>query len=260
MTTTHENADFITVFDCGLTTIDDGSAWFPWEGDRTLELSTTAYLIGHGSDLLLWETGIDDDVARDAEGRVVGPGVRTVLETTLAEQFLSVGHRFEDVTALGLSHGHVEHAGNARRFPDATWYVQATEHAVMFEPDAALLGFPPELVVPLRDNKTVLLDGDHDLFGDGSVVVLSTPGHTVGHQSLLVRLPGAGTVIIGGDIAHSWANLRHRRVPTISADAGAAARSMDRIADLVDTENAQLWLGHDVGQSATLRRAPQQIR
>jgi glyoxylase-like metal-dependent hydrolase (beta-lactamase superfamily II) len=101
------------------------------------------------------------------------------------------------------------------------------------------------------------LEGDLDVFGDGSVTILSTPGHTPGHQSLLVRLPRTGPVVLSGDIAHFKDNWDHRRVPAINDNKEETLASMQRVADVLAKEKAQLWINHDKAQRDTLKMSPQ---
>lgn len=100
------------------------------------------------------------------------------------------------------------------------------------------------------------LEGDYDVFGDGSVVILSTPGHTPGHQSLLVKLPKTGAIVLSGDAVHFRSNWDSRRVPSINADKDKTVASMQRIADVMAREKAQLWINHDKAQRDTLKMAP----
>ena len=100
------------------------------------------------------------------------------------------------------------------------------------------------------------MDGDLDVFGDGSVRVLSSPGHTPGHCSLLVRLGGTGPVVLSADVAHYGFNLEHRCVPTMNSNAEESQSSMERIESLARGEDAQLWLNHDIVQTATIPHAP----
>ena len=100
------------------------------------------------------------------------------------------------------------------------------------------------------------LEGDHDVFGDGSAVILATPGHTPGHQSLLVRLPKTGALILSGDAVHFQSNWEHRRVPGFNSDKDQTVASMQRIADLMAKEKAQLWINHDKPQRDGLKMAP----
>ena len=102
----------------------------------------------------------------------------------------------------------------------------------------------------------VKLKGDYDVFGDGSVMILSTPGHTPGHQSLLVRLQKTGVVILSGDLTHFQANWDNRRVPGMNFNSDQTMASMDRVRALVVTEKAQFWINHDKVQSAKMPRPP----
>lgn len=101
------------------------------------------------------------------------------------------------------------------------------------------------------------LDGDHDVFGDGSVVVISTPGHTPSHQSLLVRLAQTGAVVLSGDAVHFKSNWDNRRVPGFNFSKEQTLASMDRIAAIMAKEHAQLWINHDFPQTETLKKSPE---
>ena len=100
------------------------------------------------------------------------------------------------------------------------------------------------------------LDGDHDVFGDGSVTIISTPGHTPGHQSLLVKLPKTGAVVLSGDVVHFKDNFENRRVPEFNTDRAQSLASMQRVADVLVREKAQLWINHDKAQTDSLKKAP----
>ncbi len=129
----------------------------------------------------------------------------------------------------------------------------------MFGPDHTRYGFIPSLYASMPDNPIEIVDGDHDLFGDRSVQIISTPGHTPGHQSLLVRLRETAPVVLSGDVAHFRENFRYRRVPSFNADHAQTLRSMDRIDALLQAEGAVLWINHDAGQSATIPHAPDAV-
>jgi len=106
------------------------------------------------------------------------------------------------------------------------------------------------------EHKKQLIDGDKDLFGDGSLIILSTPGHTPGHQSLLVHLAKTGNVVLSGDVVHFQSNWDARRVPGFNSDKAASAASMDKIARILDEKHAQLWINHDKPSSDERRHAP----
>jgi len=101
------------------------------------------------------------------------------------------------------------------------------------------------------------LHGDKDVFGDGSVLIVSTPGHTPGHNSLLVHLPKTGWLLLSGDAVHFKDNWDNRRVPSMNVDAGQTTASMQHIADLLEQYRAQLWINHDAPQTAQIRHAPE---
>ena len=101
------------------------------------------------------------------------------------------------------------------------------------------------------------LDGDRDVFGDGSVTLIATPGHTPGHQSLLVKLPKTGVLLLTGDAVHFKSNWDNRGVPDGNVDKDKTRASMQRIADLLDKEKGQLWINHDKAQRDSLKLAPE---
>ena len=88
------------------------------------------------------------------------------------------------------------------------------------------------------------------------MTIISTPGHTPGHQSLLVKLPKTGAILLSGDAIHSRSNWDNRRVPSINFDRDKTMASMQRIADVMAKESAQLWINHDKAQRETLKMAP----
>jgi len=100
------------------------------------------------------------------------------------------------------------------------------------------------------------LTGDRDVFGDGTVKIVATPGHTPGHQSLLVQLPKTGWLLLSGDAVHFQDNWTHKRVPSMNFNRGQTLASLKRIESLLEERKAQLWINHDKPQSATLRYAP----
>jgi N-acyl homoserine lactone hydrolase len=238
------------VLHCGQNTGRDQSRWSPGVNEgKPIEFSNNCYLIRHAKGLLLWDTGVPDAVATMPDGMVVANGAITYRRAkTLASQLAELGVKPADVTYLALSHTHGDHVGNVALFPASTVLIQGREYDwVMTTPNK------PAFAATQAITK---LNGDHDVFGDGSVTIVSTPGHTPGHQSLLVRLPRTGAVVLTGDAVHFQDNWVHRRVPSMNADKDQTLASLDRLAKLLEQNKAQLWIGHDKAQSEGLRYAP----
>ena len=238
------------VLDCGQNVGRDQSRWTPGVNEgKPMEFSDNCYLIHHAKGILLWDTGVPDAVAAMPDGMVVGSGAMTYRRAkTLAAQLAELGVRPADVTYVAVSHTHGDHVGNLGLFPTSTILIQGAEY------DWAM-GLPtkPAFVATQTIQK---LAGDRDVFGDGSVVILSTPGHTPGHQSLLVVLPKTGALVLSGDAVHFRDNWEQRRVPSMNTSREQTLASLERIAGVLAERKATLWINHDKAQSATLRYAP----
>jgi glyoxylase-like metal-dependent hydrolase (beta-lactamase superfamily II) len=250
------------VFNCGESTVTDISRWTPGVNiGKPGEFSANCYLIRHVRGLMLWDSGINDSVATMPQGfqrSKVSP--RYILKQPLRYQLEQIGVQPSQITHAAFSHTHGDHVGNANLFSAATIYIQQAEYDVAFGPDAATKwNFEVSSYDKLRSSKMVKLNGDHDIFGDGSVVIIATPGHTPGHQSLLVRLPKRGPVILSGDMVHLQENWNARRAPSFNFDVEQSLKSMQKIADLMAETRAELWINHDKVQSERIPKAPAYI-
>lgn len=242
---------------CGELKIPDISPWSPGVNiGHPAVFSDNCYLIRHGDDWMLWDSGYPDATAELPDG-MAGPfNSRAYRSRTLVSQMTEIGVTPSQVTRLAFSHTHGDHVGNANLFTAATLYIQQAEYEAAFGPNPTKYRFDPANYDKLRGSKVVQLNGDYDVFGDGSVKILSTPGHTPGHQSLLVHLPKTGAIVLSGDAAHFGDNFVNRRVPGFNFNADQSRESMDRIDAIVKAERAQLWINHDSKQNATIRHAP----
>jgi N-acyl homoserine lactone hydrolase len=243
---------------CGEAHIPDISPWSPgFNVGKPAVFSDNCYLIQHGKDWMLWDSGYPDSLAA-TPGGILGARNSLAMRTkTLVSQLTEIGIAPSQITYLAFSHSHGDHIGNGNLFTDATLYIQQAEYDAAFGPEPGKYGFVPATYDKLRASKTVKLNGDFDVFGDGSVKIISTPGHTPGHQSLLVHLPVTGAVILSGDVAHFQENFANHRVPGFNFSIEQSRASMDKIEALMKAENAQLWINHDSAQSVTLRHEPQ---
>ena len=239
------------VLNCGEGTAGDISRWTPGLNEgKTMDFVDSCYLIKHSKGWFLWDTGIADSVASMPNGLAPADpkAVTWRRPKTLAAQLEQLGVKPDDVKTMAVSHTHPDHTGNVELFPQATLYVQKAEYdwpGANNEPR-----FKPSHPVEQ-------LAGDKDVFGDGSVTILSTPGHTPGHQSLLVKLPKTGAVILSGDAVHFKDNWDNRRVPSMNANKELSAASMQKISDTLDKEKAQLWINHDKAQRDSQKMSPE---
>ena len=205
------------VFDCGtLKDRDPGTYNLSRDQVATVDMADPCFLVVHPRGSLLWETGLNDATF----GRPGGAGPRgDKVDRSLRTQLAAVGYPPGAVTYLAMSHSHGDHSGNANDYAASTWIVQKAEHASMFRSDAPP-GSAPASYAALKSSKTILVDGDHDVFGDDTVVLKSTPGHTPGHQSLLVRLAKTGPIILSGDLYHFPAERTLNKMPSREAENG----------------------------------------
>jgi N-acyl homoserine lactone hydrolase len=245
---------------CGEGTAPDQSRWSPGVNvGKPITLSNSCYLIKHAKGWMLWETGYSESIAAMPEGFVTPVLTwRWKAPKTLSAQLAEIGVAPTDIAYLGFSHAHPDHIGNGSLFPAATLYIQEAEYDFYLGPKGKPPA-PPANYDRLRSNRTMKLNGDHDVFGDGSVVILSSPGHTPGHQSLLVQLPKTGRVLLTGDAAHFRDNWDNRRAPVQNFNKELTVQSMDRLAKVAATSKAQIWINHDPAQTATLRKSPAYI-
>lgn len=245
------------VLDCGRLDIRD-MGMFDDSGaldGKPGTMSVPCFLIRHPKGDLLWDTGLGDAVADRPGGVELAPGIRATVRVELVDQLKKLGLTPADIGYLAFSHWHEDHTGNARLFGKATWILQRRELA------AATGHAPPpfESLAPVaawRGTRKRIIDGDADVFGDGSVRILLMPGHTPGHQVLEIRLPHAGTVLLAGDLYHSRENREFRRVPRINTDRAQTLASMRRFEAIAAREHARVVIPHDPRDVATLPRFP----
>ena len=246
----------VYAFTCGHLTGEFGRLMEGGEG--MVRVPIPAFLIEHPKGTALFDTGMHPQCQHDPRGRL-GDGMADLFAFDFRPGE-EIGGRLtafdRDPAKIDLiinSHFHFDHCGGNALIPNATMLVQKREWDAGMDPDsAARRGFNP------RDfdlgHKVQLLDGEHDVFGDGSVMCLPTPGHTPGHQSLKLRLPG-GDVVLAADSCYFCRTLRERRLPRYVYDRGQMLASLDRLAAL-DQGGARIVFGHDPEFWRSVPQAP----
>jgi N-acyl homoserine lactone hydrolase len=248
--------------DCGRSLANDESVWTPGENvGRSIEFSSTCWLIKHRSEWLLWDAGVPESAHNDPRGWSTIPTLIVYhLDRTLTDQLAEIGLTPRDITRVAISHTHGDHIGNVAMFTNATILMQRAEYSWINSPDGPndnvnqLMALARQLLGTPKNLQP--LDGTADVFGDGSVTLVPTPGHTPGHQSLLVRLKNFGFVILSGDVVHSEENFERNIVPSLNTDRQASLASMEKIRQLISTYKATLFINHYKKQEDKLKLLP----
>lgn len=203
------------------------------------------FLIRHPKGMLLWDTGLGDKLAENKNGVDQGD-IHLSVTVTLAGQLKKLGLEPGDVTYLAFSHLHFDHTGNANLFSSATWILNRTElNWALGNPTP--FGVDTGSFSAYKNAKTKMIEGDYDVFGDGTVRILATPGHTPGHQMLELQLKKSGVVLLSGDLYHLRENQPTRRVPGFNYNRAETLASMDRIERIMVNTKARLVVQHDLG-------------
>lgn len=244
------------VFDNGaLVGIDPARFGMTRETVASTEMVAASYLIVHPKGTLQWDSGvIPDEQIKDGKDRFVGRTYTSVVTKTLESQLAQVGFAPKDITFFALSHSHGDHAGNANAFAGSTWLVQKPERDAMFSEKRTAA--QRALYSALANSRTRLLDGDFDVFDDGTVVIKAAYGHTEGHQVLQVRLARTGVVILAGDLYHYQEQRGTNKVGPNEFNPAQSAASRAEIEALIKKTRGQLWIEHDAANFKKLKLAP----
>ena len=230
--------------DCGLTQFTDAAVFSDtgeYDGEP-IELPTPCYLIRHGDDWLLWDTGNGDHLAALRNG-VEMFGGRFTQPRTLVSQLAELGITPADVDYVAISHLHQDHTGNINLFSRSTFLIAGAELA-WAQATPTPFGVNAEAIAPLRQARIETTDEDKDVFGDASVRILKAPGHTPGSRMLLINLPDTGPVLITGDLFHTRDNYRADRVPAINSSRAETLASSRRFRTLAQNLHARVVVQH----------------
>ncbi len=203
-------------------------------GDLKLQFVYSCYLIKHGDEYLLWDTG----------HAMTTPNLAP--KVSLVDQLAKIELKPDDIKYVGISHYHPDHTGQVNSFAKATLFIGQREWDAISSPKpAGGVNFKPFETWLKGDSKVEPIPNDKDVFGDGSVIMLNTPGHTPGHHSLLVKLPQKGAVLITGDAAHFHENYDTDGVPSFNYDRAQTLASLARLKKIAANFNATVIIQHE---------------
>lgn len=245
------------VFDCGVLNIADPERFdLKREEMVTNIMSAPCFLVAHPKGTLAWDVGVVPDSAFKTEGIPIGQGYAIVTKP-LKGQLAAAGYSPADITYLAISHYHYDHVANANQFAGATWLARQVERDSMFAESAPTKIAYYANYSALKDSKTVIVKEDeYDVFGDGTVILKSAPGHTAGHQVLFVKLAKTGPVLLSGDLYHYPEERTLSRVPKFDVNREQTAESRAAIEVFLKKTGAQLWIQHDIVGNSKLKKAP----
>jgi glyoxylase-like metal-dependent hydrolase (beta-lactamase superfamily II) len=233
---------------------DDGSF-----AGQSRTLVDPCYLIRHPSGDLIWDTGFSDAVADMPDGLDIPEmGARISMPHRLVDQLAQLNLTPADIEFVSFSHAHVDHTGNGNLFARSTWIVDADERAYMFDDRHRADAQSFNMYNQLENAQTRQIEGegDYDVFGDGSVVIVQAPGHTPGHAVLLVRLANAGPVLLTGDMWHLAESRERRAVPRFNVNRDQTLASMDKVEALARDTPARVIRQHVQEDFDALPRFP----
>jgi len=261
------------IMDCGTIEISDLDD-FSSAGDYAAEAATfadTCYLIRHPEGDLLWDLGVPSMLAGAAP---MENGIYTVsLNRTITDQLIEIGLGPEEVEYVSISHQHFDHTGQVDQIQRSTWLVHEDEYASMFPPrdenlttgegegdSEATRDAEANQFAGFETLETETFRGEKDVFGDGSVIIFETPGHTPGHTTLQVNLPETGPVLLTGDLYHRIKSREKQRVPRFNVSEPMTLASMKVFEDRAKRLGARVIIQHSAEDIAGLPKAPDALR
>ena len=221
---------------------------------QTGDLADPCFLIHHPKGWLLWDTGFADSMV--APATAAQSGTRLYRSQSLVSQLKMLNLSPANITYLGFSHLHFDHSGNANLFLDSTWLLQKKELEFATSKPTPF-GVDPSTFSEYSKAKLNLLAGDFDVFGDGTVKILAAPGHTPGHQILLVKLSQKGYVLLAGDVYQREQSRKDRLVPSYNSSRAETLASMDRIEKLSRNLHATVIVQHAPEDFSLLPKFPE---
>ena len=253
------------VLDCGMLTISaEGVARYHVTAAETGEtrMPVPCYLVAHPKGTLMWDAGVIPDDTVEQAGAAgarydVNPTAAALVRRTLRSQLAAIGYRPSDVTYVAVSHAHKDHTANLNQFAASTWLTPPAEREFMWKPGNERV--EPRFYSALERSRWTPLETDeHDVFGDGTVMIKAAPGHTPGHQVLVLRLAATGRVMLGGDLYHYRPEREFQRAPPDNEfDVKQTVASRARIEEYLGRTKTAIWIQHEFAAYSKQKKAPQ---
>jgi N-acyl homoserine lactone hydrolase len=210
-----------------------------------IQLVFSCYLIKHGDDYMVWDSG------HSMSAGAVAP------KTSLVDLLGQLKLKPEQIKYIGISHYHGDHIGQVDSFPKSTLLIGKGDWDVLTDPKMSGVANPATFANWISGGgKVEPVPVDKDVFGDGTVLMINTPGHTPGHHSLLVKLRDMGPVLLSGDLAHFHENYEGNGVPTFNTDRAATLASIDRFKKIATNVKATVVIQHDARDVGKLPAFP----
>ena len=251
------------VFDCGLLNIAPaGVARYhvtPAETGET-RMPVPCFLVAHPKGTLMWDVGVIPDerveASKDGAHFEVNPVSAAVVTRTLKSQLAAIGYSPADITYVAISHAHKDHSANLNGFAASTWLVRPAEREFMWKKGNERV--EPSFYTKLEHSKSISIDKDeYDVFGDGKAIMKAAPGHTPGHQVLVLQLASLGRLMIAGDLYHYLPERTLHRAPPdneFNVQQSAASRAM--IEEYLKKTNTSILIEHEWAAVAKLKKSP----
>jgi len=215
---------------------------------QTKEFTDAYYVISHPKGNLMWDAGLPEQLVIPEPFNEPSGVFAIQRPDSLDNQLASIGMKVSDISHFAMSHSHFDHTGHANRLNEATWLVQETEYN-------AVRGDSTKIDPAVKDLSIVQkLNGDHDVFGDGTVVIKSMPGHTVGHQVLYVDLGLEQPILLTGDLYHFQENRDSKGVPSFNYDVKQTLESMDKFEAFAKEKNANVFIQHSPADLVRIKK------
>ncbi|MFT4067617.1 N-acyl homoserine lactonase family protein [Paraburkholderia sp.] len=246
------------VIDCGVLLYNNPNKFgYKKEDLKETNLSNGCYLIvDPGKGTLLWDTGVIPDNLWKGDGispkKFYAEGTRP-----LKEQLAEIGYQPDDIKYVAVANQYWDHISNLYQFANDTWLTSKITRDKLLSSNAPE-HTDPALFSSLKDTKTITIpdDKNYDVFGDGSIIIIPTPGHTPDHHSLLVNLKRTGPIIISGDLWHYTKDFETNFTQN-NDDRPTTLLSRARILQLAKKINANIWIPHDYIQFSQLKKSPE---